>query len=205
MPSPKIPVLAQTPRERYTDRMAAPHNDNIKEKILQSATALLRERPFAEISLSDVARLAGVTKGSVYYYYKTKDDLLYDVADGYLNILYRDLIAWVDNENKDTSFPRLLRYALLRGVDDPGKSLRLHLTMDAIAGNEQLRQKLLARYDAFRRVIAEKCAARKPAADGDYYAWLILTLVDGLLIQSLLGDPAIDIPTFIEETVQTLG
>ncbi len=185
--------------------MAAPHNDNIKEKILQSATALLRERPFPEISLADVARAAGVTKGSVYYYYKSKEDLLYDVADGYLDVLYRDLIVWVEDEKKDTSFPRLLRYALQRGVDDPGRSLRLHLTMDAIAGNEQLRQKLLRKYDAFRRVFAEKCAARKPGADGDFYAWLILTLVDGLLIQSLLGDPNIDIRSFIEQTVKTLG
>ena len=62
--------------------MAAPHNDNIKEKILEAASQLLAEKSFNEISLAQIAARAGVTKGSVYYYYKTKDDILCDVADG---------------------------------------------------------------------------------------------------------------------------
>ena len=57
--------------------MAAPHNDNIKEKILDAATALLAEKSFNEISLSEIAKKSGVSKGSVYYYYKNKDDILY--------------------------------------------------------------------------------------------------------------------------------
>ena len=47
--------------------MAAPHNDNIKEKILEAASQLLAEKSFNEISLAQIAARAGVTKGSVYY------------------------------------------------------------------------------------------------------------------------------------------
>ena len=42
--------------------MAAPHNDNIKEKILDAATALLAEKSFNEISLSEIAKKSGVSK-----------------------------------------------------------------------------------------------------------------------------------------------
>lgn len=185
--------------------MAAPHNDNIKGKILESATALLQEKSFNEVSLSEIAGKAGVTKGSVYYYYKNKDDIIYDIADGYLQTLYDDLIAWVENREKDTSLPRLLRYALTRGVDDPGKSLRLHLTLDAIAGNEQIRQKLLKRYHTFRTVIGEKIAERRDQSsseDGWYEGWLVLTVIDGLMIQKLLGNDDIDIEAFTEEFVK---
>lgn len=182
--------------------MAAPHNNNIKGKILESATRLLQEKSFQEITLSQISKEAGVTKGSIYYYYKTKDDILYDIADGYLEVLYHDLMVWIEDENKDTSFPRLIRYALKRGVDDPGKNLRIHLTVDAIAGNATIREKLLKKYDSFREIFAEKVSERKEGADGQYYAWLILTVVDGLLIQTLLGNPNLDADKFIEQFVR---
>jgi len=181
--------------------LAAPHNDNIREKILSGATKLLHERSFNDISIADIAKSSGVSKGSVYYYYNSKDELLYDIADRYLDRAYSDLMVWVDDENKDTSLPRLIRYALTRGLDDSGKSLRLHLTVDAIAGNEPLRKKLLTKYDTFHKVFTEKISQRRESADGSYYAWLILTLIDGLLIQELMRNSALDIPAFIEQVV----
>lgn len=182
--------------------MAAPHNDNIKEKILAAATALLKEKSFNEVSLSEIAKKSGVSKGSVYYYYKNKDDILYDIADGYLQQMYDELIAWVENKEKDTSLPRLLRYVLSRGIDDPGKSLRLHLTVDAISGNEQIREKLLHRYRTFRKVIGETIAQRKSGADDQYYGWLVVTLIDGLMIQNLLGNEGMELDSFVEEFIK---
>jgi len=185
--------------------MAAPHNDNIKEKILDGASSLLKERSFVDISISDIAETCGVSKGSVYYYYKSKDDLLYDIADRYIDRAYNDLMVWVEDEKKDTSLPRLIRYALSRGLDDSGKSLRLHLTIEAIAGNDKLREKLLLKYDVFRKIFAEKISQRKPDADGNFYAWMILLLIDGLLIQNSLNNSAFDIDEFIELVVKHLS
>lgn len=184
--------------------MAAPRNDNIKEKILESASSLLQTRTFGDISIADIAKAAGVTKGSIYYYYNSKEDLLYDIADGYLQLLFSDLLEWAEDESKDTSLPRFLHYAFSRGVADPGKSLRLHLTVDAIAGNERLREKLLGRYRMFRQVLTEKLMERKPGADSEYEAWQIIINIDGLMLQSLLQNPDIDIEKYIEKTTETL-
>lgn len=185
--------------------MAAPHNDNIKEKVLKAATELLQEKAFNEVSLMEIARTAGVTKGSVYYYYKTKDDLLYDIADGYLQEMYDRLLEWVEDEKKDTSLPRLLNYVLSFGVEDSAKNLRLHLTVDAISGQEQIREKLIARYRNFRKIIGEKIAERKPDADEEYMGWLVLTVIDGLMIQSLLGNEEIDIKKFTDSFIADIG
>lgn len=184
--------------------MAAPKNENIKRKILISASKLLQERSFSNISIADIAREAGITKGSIYYYYNSKEDLLYDVADGYLELLFHDLMVWVEDENKDTSLPRFLRYVFQRGVGDPGKSLRLHLTVEAIAGNQKLREKLLGRYRMFKNILNVKLKERKPDADGEYEAWTMLVMIDGLLIQSLLENPEIDVDKFIDDTVEKL-
>ena len=43
--------------------MAAPRKDNIKEKILQATTELLKTTALADISLAEIAVAAGISKG----------------------------------------------------------------------------------------------------------------------------------------------
>ena len=182
--------------------MAAPHNDKKKKKILEAASQLLAEKSFNEISLAQIAARAGVTKGSVYYYYKTKDDILCDVADGYLMGMYDELVAWMENKEKDTSLPRLLRYVLSRGAYDPAGGLRLHLTVDAVDGNEKIKTRLLERYRTFRITIGNAIAERRTGADADYCGWLVLTILDGLMLQVLMGNDEIDSHEFIEKFIR---
>lgn len=59
--------------------------DAKRRHILEAARRLLAERDFAEIVLDDVAKRAGVAKGTLFLYFKSKEDLfsaaLSDVAD----------------------------------------------------------------------------------------------------------------------------
>lgn len=43
--------------------MAAPRNDNVKEKILDAATGLLNTQTFADISLAEIAAAGGCVQG----------------------------------------------------------------------------------------------------------------------------------------------
>ena len=47
--------------------MAAPRNENIKEKILTAAEELLSNEKMSDISLADIAKKAGVSKGTIYF------------------------------------------------------------------------------------------------------------------------------------------
>ncbi|MFR1786652.1 MAG: TetR/AcrR family transcriptional regulator [Ruthenibacterium lactatiformans] len=114
--------------------MAAPLGTQIRERILESAAALMEERSFFDISLADIARAARISKGTLYYYYNSRDAILFDLTDRYLQKLSDDLLAWVDNEEKDTSLPRLLRYTFSRGVYDKSGSMRLFLIAEAVSG-----------------------------------------------------------------------
>ena len=49
--------------------MAAPRNENIREKILSAAEDLLASEKMSDISLADIAKEAGVSKGTLYYYF----------------------------------------------------------------------------------------------------------------------------------------
>ncbi len=177
--------------------MAAPRNDNIRDKILDAATRLLRERP--DVSLSEVAAAAGVSKGTLYYHYSSKTDLYLDIGERYWNQLSDELLAWVDNPQKDTSIPRLVRYTVSYGVFEDSGPIRLHLFADAISSSStEVRDALIRQYAHFQEILRARILERRPDADGENLAWLLLTLVDGLMVQHTLQNDAMDIPAFIE-------
>lgn len=93
--------------------------------------------------------------------------------------MYDELVAWMENKEKDTSLPRLLRYVLSRGAYDPAGGLRLHLTVDAVDGNERIKTRLIERYRIFIKTIGNAIAERREGSDADYSGWLVLTVIDG--------------------------
>lgn len=51
----------------------------VKERLLSVATRLFARNGFEGTSVQDIVDAAGVTKGAMYHYYGSKDDLLYEV------------------------------------------------------------------------------------------------------------------------------
>ncbi|MFD6953428.1 TetR family transcriptional regulator [Nocardiopsis sp. TSRI0078] len=52
---------------------------SVPERLLGAATRLFAERGYEGTSVQEVVAAAGVTKGAMYHYFGSKDDLLYEV------------------------------------------------------------------------------------------------------------------------------
>lgn len=183
--------------------MAAPRKDNVKELILDTTEQLLNTKKLSDISLAEIAAAAGISKGTLYYHYKSKNDILFDIMDKYLDEQYNDLIVWTDDTSKDTSLHRLAKYVLERDISTAG--MRLHFFYDAMLGDEKIREKLLKRYSEFAALISEKIGERTKAEPAEYLTWLLLLLSDGLFIHQKLGSKAFDTHEFINRTARLLG
>ncbi|MEG1304670.1 MAG: hypothetical protein RSD19_03700, partial [Oscillospiraceae bacterium] len=125
-------------------------------------------------------------------------------ADLHLNMLSDSLLQWAGNRQKDTSLPRLLKYTLERGVFNESGGLRLYLIGAAVSGHEQLRQRLIEKYKYFRDTLAGLIKERCRDSDGVFEAWLLLTVMDGLLVQIQLGNENFDAEDFIAKTAAML-
>lgn len=56
------------------------HHGDLKSALLDAAMKLLKKRSPNEISLRELARIAGVSHAASYRYFKDKDDLLAELA-----------------------------------------------------------------------------------------------------------------------------
>jgi AcrR family transcriptional regulator len=72
------PVGATAPRGR---RAARPSGDDRELAILATAEGLLAEKPLSAISVDDLARGAGISRPTFYFYFASKDAVLLSLLD----------------------------------------------------------------------------------------------------------------------------
>lgn len=51
-----------------------------KEQILEASEAMFHKYGYSKTSLDDIAKEAGIGKGTIYYYYESKEDIFLEVA-----------------------------------------------------------------------------------------------------------------------------
>jgi len=61
--------------------MARPRDKALRERLVHAAARAFSERGFAGASMEDIGRLAGVTKGGVYFHFRNKEELFFAVLD----------------------------------------------------------------------------------------------------------------------------
>ena len=73
----------------------------MKEKILLASIDLMRKNGINNTSLADIAREVNISKGTLYYHYSSKDDIIFDIADNHLNIISKALLNCIRQVNSD--------------------------------------------------------------------------------------------------------
>lgn len=181
--------------------MAAPRNANLKENILKATANLLQTMSFDDITLAGISTAAGISKGTLYYYYASKDDILLDICNAQIAALAKQFSDWVQDPSKDTKAERLIRYVLQYGTGSALGNLRLYLIGAAVSGHSQVRERYIELYHKFEQTLTEKLYERLPHKNCHYIAWLLLTATDGILVQRQLNNPHFDANAFVEQTV----
>ena len=177
--------------------MTAPRlvRDEREESILASARHALAQRGFDATRIADIARGAGVSTGTVHYYFKTRDDVLLAALRSANETPYRRLETALEEEGDPVS-----RLALLIdvAVPHPGWLEEQYLLwielVSRVLRAPELRPEShdvgvrWRRY--FREVIVEgeRAGAFHPVAPADEVAERLVGLADGLAFKALAGD-----------------
>lgn len=94
---------------------------NTKQKIYDAATDLIDKKGFDSTTIEDISKKANVSVGAFYHYYKSKDDIyfeLYKIADQYFEEeVYPQLDGLNAAEQLHTYFMHYAKYNNERGID----------------------------------------------------------------------------------------
>lgn len=179
--------------------MPRKHGDfpSVRDAILYTASSLFTQKGVHGTSLGDIAAAAKLSKGTLYYYYPTKDELIVTIAEDCLGHMTDILLSWVDGLSREES----LRQALLRlfeSLMEDERSARLYCVLCAeCAAEDTPIRELMAEYRQKWRLMLElgalKLQSRNAEILGDR-AELFFTLLSGHMLQTFggMGSPSIE-------------
>lgn len=96
------------PRKRRRER-----RDEVKAALRAAAIELLEHAPYAELSVDEIARTAGISRSAFYFYFPDKQALLVALTEEVSDALYREADRWWQS---DSGEPEALIRQALAGV-----------------------------------------------------------------------------------------
>jgi AcrR family transcriptional regulator len=94
------PVPAESTRRRTASTAARkkPRRADVPQTLVAVATQLFAERGFDNTSVQEIVDASGVTKGAMYHYFRSKDDILYEIYARVLRLQMDHLKAIVESD-----------------------------------------------------------------------------------------------------------
>jgi AcrR family transcriptional regulator len=168
-----------------------------KVKIIQAAQRLIACQGVEKTSMRDIAEEAGITTGAIYYYYKSKEELLYDVMD-YASAVTTEIMKMRSNPEAkpDEVLDEIARKVTQQLINNSHWNLRFYLALQAAQGDETLRSRFASNYAAQTRRTAElfNFVFDTPPGPGDLdLAVLMVAALDGINFEQFVGALPVEI------------
>ncbi len=129
---------------------------NKKEKIIHALRELFQEGKAGTASVSEIAKKAGIAKGGLYYYFRSKEEIL----DALIEREYEDIIQACDSRIRDSKGNAVEKLALLvrtyrSSYVDATLDQYLHMPQNAALHQKSLSQILTALSEIITRIIGQ--------------------------------------------------
>lgn len=166
-------------------------------KIIEAAQRLIAEQGVEKTSMRDIAAEAGITTGAIYYHYKSKEELLYDVMDYASAVTSEIMKLRARPEAKpDEVLDEIARRVRRQMLNHRVWNLRFHLGLQAAQGDETLRSRFAGNYAAQTKRTAElfNFVFDTPSQPEDMHlAALMIAALDGINFQQFIGALPVEI------------
>ncbi len=168
-----------------------------KQKIIEAAQRLIAVEGVEKTSMRDIAVEAGITTGAIYYYYKSKEELLYDVMD-YATAITSNIMQMrkAPSAAPDKVLDEIARQITQRLKNNSSRRLRYYLAYQAALGDETLRAKFASDYAAQADRTAQLfnyVFETQPKEEDLFLAIIMVAGLDGIDLQQFVGALPVDV------------
>ena len=176
------------------------------DAIMESASRLFFELGYQECSMDDIAREIGVTKGTLYLYFKNKDELLFEVCKKNMKLL-EDSLDQMVSEDILTSAKSFFKAEL-----ELPEHLRFHwiFALGEINKNQRVRKILMESYENYEKVISSRIDRLKLKglisnnADTRRLSLTIIALHNGIMMSMMQGLKETEASAVFEEGIRAI-
>lgn len=170
-------------------------------KILEAAKSLIVKKGIESTSLSDIAKEVGISKGTLYYYYASKNDLINEIAKQYFYEIEQNInntLEKLDRKLEPVEVVQKMFKEILKS-EEKGR-LHLCLVQEAMTNNEDLRKRINEEYVKWKVIIKEGLRLIFENADLDYevISNIIVAALEGFMIQNIMSIEHVDIDSVVK-------
>jgi AcrR family transcriptional regulator len=178
-----------------------------REQVLDAALKLFVAHGYEDSTVDEIAREAGLSKGSIYWYFKSKLEILFELTDRYVAQSQAEVIRMAASDKYGTAaLYKAHRDLRLADEKDPNREKLLGQLMALTARYPEIRGRMKDYYRKWDEVTAQLLdqsvkEGRLLPVNGKAVAQAIVALYDGLTLRQQI-DPEVNLVEVIETTMK---
>ncbi len=188
-----------------------------RDQIIEAAVAIIDEKGLQHLSLSEIEKRAGMSRGQLTYYFPQKEAILLAVFDRLLQLMRQRIEAEHPDHPCSSTNPgwERLRAFLSFVLVHPPEAREFHSLqytfLSQIGHREDFRQHLADLYESWRQQMAADLAGDLARSRGDTavsprtFATLVQAILHGLAMQRVADPQAYDRQEMLELCLEVLG
>ncbi len=192
---------------------ATPQPDRAQERrqqIMQAALTCFARKGYHKTTMDDIVAESGLSKGTLYWYFKSKDELFFSLINSFFLEMQQDLDAVFEQPSSSTEKLRTLAYEFARFYEEIAEFLNVFFEFYMQGTlNEQLNQffhSMLSQYRGMIAGIIEKGfkTGEFKEVDADQLAIAVMAAYDGLWFYKMLMPGEVDLDRAGQAFMETL-
>lgn len=193
--------------------MPEPKTSNIRETIIRESTRLFLANGFRGTSVKQITEAAGIGRGTLYWYFKSKDEILVTIFNKFESALLDKSVEAIRNcrGNFVAKYKTFHRFTTEFARNNRELSLAFNSLMTEMAGtNTEAEGVSKAVYEKFRLIIqglleeGKRDGSVRKDVDPVLYAYVVMASHTGMLVQWLMYGESFDVRSFVKATRDVL-
>jgi AcrR family transcriptional regulator len=173
-------------------KVTGQYKSDLREKIIQAAIESFAQTGFDRTKMEDIAKRLGLSKGTIYLYFNSKEDLFLAICEHYLKVMRDQQHSAIFSKKEDLVLDSEHFYENFRRLEQGKDRVMLEMVVESTR-NSRLKKGMyehrLKVYDAVVEHLNRQIEKGfiKKGIDVNGLASAFLALYDGLTVSKMLG------------------
>ena len=165
--------------------------NDMRERILNAVEELIAARGVNNFSLRDICDYLYISTGSLYYHFKTKDEIILAIIKKHFNELEADYLAWLERhkEKGDLTKERFIDVILYKGTELFNRSkIHLYLINECMRNDKVKNVYVEFIRSWYYKILMGVKQVYGEREDAEGIAYTIFLLIEGTAVRVVLSD-----------------